>query len=74
MPLAGSIVPDQMGPYVALLLAGFAVGIAGHLFRARWLIALGIAMIFLATLVLPVAINLLGDEPTPPGPNVPSPY
>ena len=70
----GAVVPEEMGPYVALLLAGFAVGIAGHLFRVRWMIALGIAMIFLATLVLPVALNLLGDEPSPPGPNVPSPY
>jgi hypothetical protein len=63
-----------MGPYVALLIAGFAVGIAGHVFRVRWMIALGIALIFIATLVLPVLVNLIGDEPAPPGPNVPTPY
>ena len=70
----GSIVPESIGTYVALLLAGFAVGIAGHLFRVKWMIALGIALIFLATLVLPVLANLIGDEPNQPGPNIPSPY
>lgn len=72
--LFGAAVPEEIGPYVVLLLAGFAVGITGHVFRVRWLVALGIALIFLATLVLPVAINLFTDEPAPPGPNIPTPY
>jgi hypothetical protein len=69
-----AMVPDEMGPYVALLLAGFAVGVVGHLFRLRWLVAVGILMIFLATFLLPVAINILEDDPNPPGPNIPTPY
>ncbi|MGH2992417.1 MAG: hypothetical protein ACRDL1_02645 [Solirubrobacterales bacterium] len=70
----GAILPEEMGPYVALLLGGFVVGVAGHVFRLRWMVALGILMIFLATFLLPVAINLLEDAPDPPGPNVPRPY
>ncbi len=72
--IVGAVVPEEIGPYAALLIAGFAVGITGHVFRVRWLIALGIALIFLATLVLPVVANLVGDQPSRPGPSIPSPY
>ena len=41
-------------PYVALLVVGFVVGIFGHLIRSRVTIVLGIAMIFLATVLLPL--------------------
>jgi hypothetical protein len=71
---AGAILPEEMGPYVVLLVIGFVVGAAGHVFRLRWMVALGILMIFLATFLLPVAINLLEDDPDPPGPTVPRPY
>lgn len=71
---SGAILPDEMGPYVALLLGGFVVGAAGHVFRLRWMVAVGIAMIFLATFLLPVALNLFEDDPDPPGPTVPRPY
>jgi hypothetical protein len=43
-------------PFVILLLAGFAVGIVGHLFRSKTLVALGIGAVFLGTFLLPVAI------------------
>ncbi len=45
-------------PFVALMVAGFLVGILGHLSRTKTLIALGIGMVFLATFVLPLLINL----------------
>jgi hypothetical protein len=66
--------PEEIEPYVALMLVGFVVGAAGHAFRLRWLVAVGILMIFLATLLFPIAINLLNEDPEPPGPNVPRPY
>ena len=53
------------------MVAGFVVGIAGHLFRSRWVVAMGILMIFLATLLFPIAIILLNEQPNQPGPNVP---
>ncbi len=43
-------------PFVILLLAGFGVGIVGHLFRSRTLVAIGIGAVFLGTFLLPVAI------------------
>lgn len=45
-------------PYVAMMLAGFVIGIAGHVTRTKALVALGIGLIFLATLLLPLAANL----------------
>jgi hypothetical protein len=46
-------------PYVALMLAGFVIGVVGHIVRARALVALGIGLIFLATFLLPLATNVL---------------
>ncbi len=43
-------------PFVILLVAGFVVGIVGHLFRSRTLVAIGIGAVFLGTFLLPVAI------------------
>jgi hypothetical protein len=71
MPAAG-ILPESIGPYVALMMAGFVIGIVGHLFRSRWLVALGIILIFLAALALPLALNVTTDTPDAPGP-VPEP-
>ena len=40
LPLA-SFLPHSAGPYIALVLIGFVVGILGHLSTARWLVAHG---------------------------------
>jgi len=48
----------------AMVLAGFAIGIAGHLSSSRWLVALGVALIFLGAFLFPLAVNL--TESTPP--------
>jgi hypothetical protein len=57
--------PDQGGDFrvsptlfVALAIAGFVVGTVGHLARSRTLQAIGIGMIFLATLVIPVLLSV----------------
>jgi len=44
--------------FVALVLLGFAVGILGHLFKVKTMVATGILMIFLATVALPVYLQL----------------
>ena len=43
-------------PYVILLVAGFGVGILGHLVRSKTLVAAGIGAVFLGTFLLPVVI------------------
>lgn len=56
-----------------MMVAGFIIGTAGHLFRSRWLVVIGITLVFLATLLFPLALNIVGEDPSsPPGP-VPPP-
>jgi hypothetical protein len=59
-----TLLPHSVGPYIALVLIGFGVAIAGHLSASRWLIATGIVLIFLGAFLFPLALNL--TESTPP--------
>jgi hypothetical protein len=59
-----ALLPHSAGPYIALMLSGFAIGILGHLTAARWLVATGIALIVLGAFLFPLALNL--TESTPP--------
>jgi hypothetical protein len=59
-----TLLPHSAGPYVALVAIGFAVAIAGHLSGLRWLIAVGVILIFLGAFLFPLALNL--TESTPP--------
>ena len=45
-------------PFIILMLVGFVVGIFGHITKIKTLVAIGIGLIFLGTLVLPLLINL----------------
>ena len=36
---------------------GFLVGVVGHVYRSRPLVATGIGLVFIATLLLPLAID-----------------
>lgn len=63
--MLGTYVPDpnpgfgaSPWPFVALMVVGFLVGILGHLSRTKVLVALGIGMVFLATFLLPLLVNL----------------
>jgi hypothetical protein len=57
--------PDQSGDfrvspsfYVVLLILGFAIGVFGHIIKSKTVVALGIALVFAATVALPVAVAL----------------
>ena len=63
------LLPRSVGPYVSLMVLGFLLGIMGHLTRSRWLVAIGIMLIFLATLVFPLA--RIATEDNPPAPDDP---
>lgn len=58
--------PHSLGPYLAILLAGFAIGICGHLFKLRWLVGVGIALIVVGALLLPFAAGIPSGEKSPP--------
>jgi hypothetical protein len=62
LPLA-ALLPHSIGPYIAVMLAGFAIAILGHLSASRWLIAAGVILIFLGALVFPLALNVTTDAP-----------
>jgi hypothetical protein len=65
LPLA-ELFPHSPGPYIALMLAGFAVGILGHLAGAKWLVISGVILIFLGALLFPLAANVTTDNRPPP--------
>ena len=45
------------GFFFALLGAGFLIGAFGHIIRSRTLIAIGVTLIFAATVFIPIALN-----------------
>ena len=57
LPLA-ALLPQSVTPYVALMLAGFAVGILGHLAGARWLVGAGVILIALGAMLLPFVAHI----------------
>ena len=65
LPLA-TLLPHSPTPYVLLMLAGFAVGILGHLTGARWLVAAGVILIALGALLLPFVANVTTENKPAP--------
>jgi hypothetical protein len=45
-------------PFIMLFGAGFGIGVLGHLYGSRILVGFGIFVVFVATLILPLAINI----------------
>lgn len=63
LPERPDINPDEKfgtdpKPYLILFGAGFALGILGHLFKVKVMIAAGIFMVMLATVLLPLYVQL----------------
>ena len=44
-------------PFIILFGAGFGIGVLGHLYGSKVLVGFGIFMVFIATLVLPLALS-----------------
>jgi hypothetical protein len=64
--LPSAALPQSPGAYIAIVGAGFAVGIVGHVFRVRFLVGVGIALIVLGALLLPFAAGIPSAEKSPP--------
>ena len=70
--LIAGVLPETITPYLVLMLAGFVVGTAGHVYRSKLVVGIGIFMIFAATLLLPLALIATEESPqTPPNVNPP---
>ena len=66
-PALVAALPRSFGPYATLMLLGFLIGIVGHIFRSRWLVAIGVLLIFIGAFLLPLALKATtNDEPPPP--------
>lgn len=65
-PPPAALLAHSPGPYIALMLAGFAIGILGHLTKTRWLVGAGVVLITLGALLLPLAANLSTSDRPPP--------
>jgi hypothetical protein len=62
LPPLLALLPHSPTPYIALMLAGFAIGILGHLSGLRWLIVSGVILIFLGALLFPLVANLTTEN------------
>ena len=51
---------EQLSPgaYIVLMGFGFLVGTAGHVVRSKTLVAAGVVMVFLATVLLPLTAHV----------------
>ena len=58
-----TLLPHSIGPYIALMLCGFGIGILGHLSSSRALVAAGVILIALGAFLFPVALNVTTDTP-----------
>jgi hypothetical protein len=51
---------DWRWPLIVLAVAGFALGVIGHLISSRTAIITGIALVFMAVLIFPIALYVRG--------------
>ena len=63
VPPLATLLPHSIGPYIAVMLSGFAIGVLGHMSRARWLIVAGIILVFLGAFLFPLALNVTTETP-----------
>ena len=66
VPPLADLFPHSPGPYIALMLAGFTIGILGHVFRVKGMVIAGITLILLGALLFPLAANLTTQNRPPP--------
>jgi hypothetical protein len=57
--------PDQRGDFevspsffIVLLALGFLIGTVGHLIKSRTLVAVGVILVFAATVFIPIALSV----------------
>jgi hypothetical protein len=63
LPLA-ALLPHSIGPYIAVMLCGFAIGTFGYMSSARWLVAAGVILVFLGAFLFPLALKVSNETPS----------
>jgi hypothetical protein len=58
-----ALLPHSIGPYIVVMLSGFAIGTFGHLSSSRVLVLTGVILVFLGAFLLPVALNITTQTP-----------
>ena len=61
MILVPAALPTSVAPYVAVIAAGFVLGIVGHLIRSRTLILTGIAIVGTVSVIVAFVIGKVGS-------------
>lgn len=58
--------PDQTGDFrvsptffLVLVLLGFVVGTLGHVYKSKTVVAIGVTMVFLGTVLLPLGLAIV---------------
>ena len=52
----------RIGPFIALAVIGFVIGVIGHLTQVKQLIVTGIVLVFAAVLFVPLVLYLSGHR------------
>lgn len=61
----GDLIPKgdpDLTVFVAVMLLGFLVGTAGHIYKSRTAVILGIVLVFMGTIALPLLVFGSGTE------------
>jgi hypothetical protein len=62
-PPFAALLPHSIGPYIAVMLSGFAIGILGYMSSTRWLVAAGVILVFLGAFLFPLALTVSTETP-----------
>ena len=73
LPPLAALLPHSIGPYIALMLSGFAIGILGHLSSSRGWSSPASILISLGAFLFPLALEPDHRRTPPPIENPPSP-
>ncbi len=58
---AGGGIDVQPAPFLAMFGFGFLLAMGGHIYKSQFVVGLGIAIVFLALVLIPVAIFAAGS-------------
>ena len=58
---SGGGIDVQPAPFLAMFGFGFLLAAAGHVYKSQFVVGLGIAIVFLALVLIPVALFIAGS-------------